>query len=317
MFNPLTALIVADVVGSGLLPPDPTVVDLGNQTYGVDRSTLKRILDRLRDARVADRRPADLETLRSFLDADGRTKPAPLVEHFYRALGFAGYEAIDINSRYGSHVMDLNQDVDKEYGFSNTYDFVVNTGTSEHVFNQAAFFRNAHNLAKPGGLMLHILPFTGYANHGFYNYQPNIFFDLAAVNGYSIMRFCLADRNDVLMDLIEPNDNAAYFLHHLGLATRNEKNNTFLVTLLRRNTAAPFCFPCQGKYVAALEGGSLVSYYGRQAPDTASARKMFRPADPVRTGSRIFRLKRKLKKNILRFLRNASRFVLLRLWPTI
>ncbi|HKY31128.1 MAG TPA: methyltransferase domain-containing protein [Candidatus Polarisedimenticolia bacterium] len=311
MFNPLTAAVVADIVAEGLLPPGPSCVDLGNQTYGVDRRTLDGILARLRAAGTAAR--ADEPALEAVHAEAAASTRGPLVERFYKALGFRSYEAIDINSRYGSMVMDLNQDLDRRYGFTRQYELVVNTGTSEHVFNQAAFLRNAHNLSAPGGLMLHIVPFTGYTNHGFYNYQPNIFFDLAAANQYQLLRLAVADRNGELIDLSRPSDLAAYFPFHLGLAAPNDRGNTFLVALLKRVTAASFAFPCQGKYVATLEGAPRGEYGPRQAAANGRGPALFVPERPASQDPYARRARRRLKKALLGYLRRASRAVLLRL----
>ena len=83
--------------------------------------------------------------------------PAAQKEHtasYYQALGFTRYEAIDVNARYGSLIMDLNVDLRETYGFAQTYDLCTNNGTGEHVFNQAAVFRNMHHLIQPGGVLL-------------------------------------------------------------------------------------------------------------------------------------------------------------------
>ena len=317
MFNPLTATLIAEIVAEGLLSPDPTIVDLGNQTYGVDLGTLERIIGALEKVPAPARGKIDFPALRSLAEIREKDSQTPRVEQFYRALGFSRYDAIDINSKYQSLVMDLNRDLDTSYGFRNAYDLVVNTGTSEHVFNQAAFLRNAHNLARPGGLMAHVVPFTGYINHGFYNYQPNLFYDLASANGYSVVRFQMADRDEVLVDLGKPSDQAAYFLPYLGLATRNPKNNTFLVVLLRKSSDDDLVYPCQGKYLSTLEGASLTSYYSGQGPAGAGSRTMFRPESPAGRRARAGRVKIKLKRWLLRSLRSASRVVLLRLWPRI
>src|SRR5262245_28299036 len=314
MFNPLTAHEIAVIVSEGLLGPSPAILDLGNQTFGVDDAAMERIESLLSAA--PRERGVDADALRSLRGQRRGTKArhaggAPMTADFYRAAGFSRYEAIDINSRYGSHVMDLNKDLDRDYGFSQQYDLVVNTGTSEHVFNQAAFLRNAHNLTRPGGLMLHVVPFTGYTNHGFYNYQPGLFYDLAAANGYQVVRVRLADRDRELLDLNVPSDLAAHFGSFLGLATPNEKSNTFLVALLRRGGPEPFVFPCQGRYLEVLEGAPRQEYLDRQAGHGGPALlSSGGPRVPEAYGTR---LRRRLKRALLKSLRSASRTVLLRL----
>ena len=87
--------------------------------------------------------------------------------------------------------MDLNRDLRSEYGYDETFDLVTNLGTGEHVFDQRRVFENVHNLTKPGGVMLYMLPFVNWLNHGFYNFHPVLFADLAAANGYGILEIAL------------------------------------------------------------------------------------------------------------------------------
>ena len=47
--------------------------------------------------------------------------------------------------------------------------------------------KTVHELAKPGGLIYHDLPMAGYHNHGYFSYNPLLFFHLAAANDYSII----------------------------------------------------------------------------------------------------------------------------------
>ena len=64
----------------------------------------------------------------------------------------------------------------------------TNNGTGEHIFNQLSVFQNMHNLCKVGGFMLHVLPFQKHCDHGFYNFQPNLFAALAEQNDYVLDR---------------------------------------------------------------------------------------------------------------------------------
>ncbi len=90
--------------------------------------------------------------------------------------------------------MDLNRDLAADYDFHATFDLVTNLGTGEHVFDQRRVFENIHNLTKPGGLMLHVMPFVNWINHGFYNFNPVLYADLAAANDYGILRLGVANK---------------------------------------------------------------------------------------------------------------------------
>jgi hypothetical protein len=110
----------------------------------------------------------------------------------YKQFGVEEYASIDTNGHFNALPYDLNKDVQKEYGHTKTYDVVSNHGTAEHVFDLHQVFRNVHNLAHNGSLIIHGAPFQGYVNHGFYNFQPQFFEDLAAANQYKIVRRYLA-----------------------------------------------------------------------------------------------------------------------------
>ena len=111
------------------------------------------------------------------------------------------YKSIDINGAYESFQFDLNKNISKTYNFNQKYDLVINNGTGEHVFNQHALFLNFHNLTKNGGIMLNILPFIDWVNHGFYNFNPIFFADLAASNNYKIEKISLANRDGAELKL--------------------------------------------------------------------------------------------------------------------
>jgi len=108
---------------------------------------------------------------------------------FYLGIGFKEYNSIDADGERGSLIFDLNLNIKEHYNFDKKYDLVTNIGTSEHVFNQNSCFENIHNLTNDDGYMLHIVPFEGGFNHGFINYNPILFYDLAIYNNYEIIGF--------------------------------------------------------------------------------------------------------------------------------
>ena len=158
-FTPLMAWITARA--ATLLGERSTVVDLGVQTY---------------------------------LEADRAGTGFSGTPDHYRALGFTEHQSIDINGQAGCLVMDLNESLRSRYGYRETFALVTNCGTSEHVFDQRAFMQNAHELAKVGGIIAHAVPFLNYVNHGFYNYHPGYFLDLAAANRYEVCAIGLSNR---------------------------------------------------------------------------------------------------------------------------
>ena len=120
---------------------------------------------------------------------------------FFLALNFRNYNSIDINGAYKSEKFDLNKNIYLEYNFKKKYNLVINNGTGEHIFNQYSLFLNIHNLTKKEGLMIHVLPFIDWINHGFFNYNPLLFADLAASNKYEIVKMSLANRDAAEINL--------------------------------------------------------------------------------------------------------------------
>ena len=191
-FSPIMGKLVGAMAEA--LPAKSSVVELGNQTFTVGDSVLAEVMRNNFGERGSG-------ALRDILDLKGRDRDGQ-VEAYYRALGFDRYVAIDVNEKFGSLPMDLNENLATRYGFEEQFDLVTNNGTGEHVFDQAMVFRNMHQLAAPGGLMLHIMPFVHWENHGFYNFHPILYMDVAHANGYGIEKISLANRwgNEVLVN---------------------------------------------------------------------------------------------------------------------
>ena len=189
-FTPLMIKLIPSLIDD--LRATPTVCELGNQTFDPTISgqltkpedlIIPRVMAFL-DKRGKPWDRAELQRLAAMTPEEQK----PHTASYFRALGFASYDAIDVNSLYGSMIMDLNVDLREKYAFTQTYDLVTNNGTGEHIFNQYAVMKNMHQLTKVGGMLLFVLPFYNWMNHGFFNFNPLLFTDLAAANGYDVVR---------------------------------------------------------------------------------------------------------------------------------
>ncbi len=150
------------------------------------------------------------------------------------------YACIDTDGRHGALVLDLNFDKAPPdyYGY---FDLVANHGTTEHVFNQENSFRVIHDLTRVGGLMLHCVPFRGYADHCFFGYHPDLFEALARANGYEILGMWVTF-GDASAHLV-PWSNSLF--DHLSI---KQNTNVLLSALLRRRFDAAFQIPFQIAY---------------------------------------------------------------------
>lgn len=173
---------------------------------------------------------------------------------FYESLGFE-YLALDVNENMGAKIVDLNIT-----GHGLKADLVTNNGTSEHIFNQAAVFQNAHEISSC--LMLHFLPFTPWLNHGFYNYNPIFFRDLSAANDYEIVFAEIGNRSGEWIELgpegfIEKHP-VVLEQNAISLMSGGEVSNIFV---FKKKNDEPFKMPIQGKYRKDIQDEELSKKY--------------------------------------------------------
>jgi hypothetical protein len=163
-------------------------------------------------------------------------KPARLL---YEALGLA-YSWVDIDGREGALVLDLNFDEAPEE-HRGKYGLVTNHGTSEHVLNQYNVFKMMHDFTKPGGIIVHAVPFTVHLEHGFFNYQPNFFGALARYNSYETLGLWVGP--DWQLASFIPWD--PMLLDYLAF---NSKTTHLLIVAQRKIYDKPFFVPFQQVY---------------------------------------------------------------------
>lgn len=178
------------------------------------------------------------------------------------------YLSYDIFEGYNTFVFDLNRDsVPRDH--LGSFDVVINCGTSEHVIGQYNCFKVIHDAVKTGGVMYHELPFTGYLDHGYFNYQPRLFFDLAKVNGYEIIEASIGEPAGVeymAARIVEPYQSLGV---NLGATEGAWKSNPIPTSgfsiLLRKTNDAPFKVTLETSTTAGAVTQSIQGHYGKGA----------------------------------------------------
>ena len=247
-FNPIAAKSVFKC--KEILSSNKNIaLDLGSQTSSITPEFF--------DFLINDQKVSAKDLIEKFNEI--KFKGSLTTREYFMALGFDDYFSIDINGAYNSYEFDLNSDIKNKYNFHKQYDLVINNGTGEHVFNQANLYLNFHNLTKKNGLMLNIVPFIDWINHGFYNYNPIFFADLAASNNYEIINISLANRNAGELELPKENLKILYeqikphregeFKKVIEYAKEKLGKNIFLVSISKKLSDDDFKFPLQGKYL--------------------------------------------------------------------
>jgi SAM-dependent methyltransferase len=101
----------------------------------------------------------------------------------FKMLGFSVVESIDIfPNENPTHIEDLNHPIPSRY--HEKYDLIFDGGTMEHCFNIVQVLENTVRMLKPGGLLIHMVPFSNWIDHGFYTFSPTLFFDYYSINGF-------------------------------------------------------------------------------------------------------------------------------------
>lgn len=213
--------LIASLYKHGVLSNRRSVIEIGAQDLFPKQDDVANLLSRL----VGLQRDPDILITSEYL---------------YNSLGFTVYKCIDADGRHNALRFDLNACLVREYNFSETFDVVTNLGTTEHVFDQCRVFNNIHDLCGHNGIMIHEVPFQKYLNHGFYNYQPDFFFDLASTNHYEVVGIYLGLPNDIMPYSDETA--SALFLTNLDIE---------LLVVLRKTSEEPFRNPYRGKYLSA------------------------------------------------------------------
>ena len=268
-FNPIAALNVIECKNI-ISNNDPKAVDLGSQTSSINDMFVKNLLDNNKTIDSIQKKNLDNLSSSKFF----------ATEDYFKLVGFKEYKSIDINGAYNSLQFDLNKNISETYSYNEKYDLVINNGTGEHVFNQYALFLNFHNLTKLNGIMLNILPFIDWINHGFYNFNPIFFADLAASNNYEIIKISLANRNgfelklndenlSILFEQIKPNRNDSKFEKMIDIAKTKLGKNILLVVITRKLSDNIFKIPLQGKYLSDVS--NFKTDYNSQESGSAMA----------------------------------------------
>lgn len=83
----------------------------------------------------------------------------------------------------------------------NKFDFILDGGTMEHIFNVKQFMENVHLMLKPNGIVYHANP-CHLLNHGFYNFNYEFYTDFYLTNFYKkiYLKYCLYPNHPVLVD---------------------------------------------------------------------------------------------------------------------
>ena len=116
---------------------------------------------------------------------------------FEQVFASSKFSILDISDEECADVIwDLNVPISSSTS-NCKYDYVLDFGTQEHVFDNKRFLENAFQLLRVGGSYIFVLPSNGEIDHGFRQYSPTFFYDLCAANIHhlSVEHLALCSKN--------------------------------------------------------------------------------------------------------------------------
>jgi SAM-dependent methyltransferase len=119
----------------------------------------------------------------------------PLMQQW---LGARDAESVDASAyENATHLHDMNLPWPTPSPQRGAYDAVLDFGCLEHVFNFPVAWRNVVDLCKVGGHVFHSLPANNLSGHGFYQFSPELFFNLyRRDNGFELQGVWFAVKGD-------------------------------------------------------------------------------------------------------------------------
>jgi len=160
---------------------------------------------------------------------------------FYKTfLDYESYTAVDLGGSPSALKLDLNMPIK----LGRQYDIAINFGTAEHVFNVYQVFKTIHEVTRPGGIMINSMPFQGWIDHGFFNFQPTFYYDLVAANGYQfpILIYSKAKSSRIVQI------NSREHVSDLDSQKVFQGNGTLFAVFRKPSQDVPFRVPKQGYY---------------------------------------------------------------------
>ena len=226
---------------SGLIPQNPSFLEFGEANWYGDVPYEKLCEDICQLLDDTEEQIILLEELIRVMREQLPTMLWDVAKIFYRIfLNYRETVAIDFGGTESALKLDLNQPI----SLGREFDVVYNGGTAEHVFNVWQFFKTVHDHTTCGGLMIHGAPFIGWLDHGFFNFNPTFFWDLAAANNYTVLLFMYTEVAPLKLVQIQRREQLAEMAKEGEIGA----NANIYVVFGKSQLNQPFITPIQGYY---------------------------------------------------------------------
>ncbi len=185
------------------------------------------------------------------------TLPYDITKIWYKTFFQAkSINAIDLHGTNKALKIDLNL----PHELNRQYDYVIDIGTGEHVFNIFQFFQSIHKWTKPNGFIIHCLPVAGDIDHGFYNFHPTFYWDIAHANKYKqLITLNLSMKPTSITQLLSREDALKYY------SKENIPETCAIFSLMQKcEENLDFKSPMQGVYDNSIDNFEIKKAWNNQ-----------------------------------------------------
>jgi SAM-dependent methyltransferase len=229
---------------AGQLPQGGDVLELGEANWYGDVGLADLIEDIHRYVPEGER-AALLQRLDELVETKPRSRLFDLAKIFWTVfLQPKSLTSIDFHGTERALMLDLN----KQLELPQSYDLILNFGTLEHIFNVPQALKTVHDHIRPGGMMIHGMPFSGFVDHGFYSFHPTFYWDLAHANGYAVEAALYTQLDPLKLIRLEDRETVS----KMSVAKAIGENSLIYVVLRSPAERKPFRIPLQGYYAGTL-----------------------------------------------------------------
>jgi hypothetical protein len=266
----------------GYLKAGSRIMDIGTQNLMfAEEEPAVAFICKLRRAPLGE---ADIEKIRrvSYFSTP-RAGERTAFLHELLAFTDVSYDSIDIVDGLKTTIFDLNVDTAPREWLKN-FDFILNCGTLEHVIHQYKALSFIHNVLNVGGVWFDQPPSVGFLNHGYYNYNPLFYLDMAAANKYELVEawyshaggYPVTDVRFPILDVDKLDQESERLKARRKPFTESEKRPEEQALSYNFNAAmlktmdAPLRLPLEVRTTHGPVGRNVQSYYGSSVFDSTS-----------------------------------------------
>ena len=156
---------------------------------------------------------------------------------FLQFLGAEEIAAMDFSDYEGAEIIhDLNKPVGDE--LKEKFTFVLDGGTTEHIFNFPVALANAMEMVEVGGHLVIITGGNNFLGHGFYQFSPELFYRaLSQENGFEVKRMIAAENLERIQAVAAELNCPLEIVGHVGgerlkIKTNDSENVSALISEL-------------------------------------------------------------------------------------